>query len=52
MIIYFYFLLQLCQIVAGQRYTKRLNEEQVTNLLRATCQRPHDRENSIKQVPS
>lgn len=41
---------ELCQIVAGQRYTKRLNEEQVTNLLRATCQRPHDRENSIKQV--
>ncbi|RZB74928.1 Protein argonaute 5 isoform B [Glycine soja] len=42
--------MELCQIVAGQRYTKRLNEEQVTNLLRASCQRPRDRENSIRQV--
>lgn len=42
--------LQLCHIAAGQRYSKRLNEEQVTALLRATCQRPHDRENYIKQV--
>ncbi|KAJ1385501.1 Ribonuclease H-like superfamily [Sesbania bispinosa] len=45
-----YLPMELCQITAGQRYTKRLNEEQVTNLLRATCQRPHERENYIKQI--
>lgn len=42
--------LQLCQIAEGQRYTKRLNERQVTALLKATCQRPPDRENAIKAV--
>ncbi|CAJ2646918.1 unnamed protein product [Trifolium pratense] len=40
----------LCQIESGQRYSKRLNEEQVTNLLRATCQRPHQREQDIKNI--
>ncbi|TKY67133.1 argonaute 5 [Spatholobus suberectus] len=45
-----YLPIELCQIVAGQRYTKRLNEEQVTALLRATCQRPRERENYIRQV--
>ncbi|KAJ1397794.1 Ribonuclease H-like superfamily [Sesbania bispinosa] len=45
-----YLPMELCQITAGQRYTKRLNEEQVTNLLRATCQRPHERQNYIKQI--
>ncbi|KAF4390840.1 hypothetical protein G4B88_015730 [Cannabis sativa] len=34
----------------GQRYSKKLNERQVTNLLRATCQRPIDREGSIRQT--
>ncbi|GAU35370.1 hypothetical protein TSUD_57190, partial [Trifolium subterraneum] len=43
-----YFPMELCQIEAGQRYSKRLNEEQVTNLLRATCQRPHQREQDIR----
>ncbi|CAJ1979202.1 unnamed protein product [Sphenostylis stenocarpa] len=42
--------LEICQIVAGQRYTKKLNEDQVTALLRATCQRPRDREISITQI--
>ncbi|XP_027910145.1 protein argonaute 5 [Vigna unguiculata] len=42
--------MELCQIVAGQRYTKKLNEDQVTALLRATCQRPRDREDSIRQT--
>ncbi|RXH83542.1 hypothetical protein DVH24_005795 [Malus domestica] len=34
----------LCTIVSGQRYSRKLNERQVTALLRATCQRPGDRE--------
>ncbi|KAL4611585.1 hypothetical protein ACB092_08G135400 [Castanea dentata] len=42
-----YLPMEVCVIAAGQRYTKRLNEKQVTNLLRATCQRPIDRERSI-----
>uniref|UniRef100_A0A803QMP0 Piwi domain-containing protein n=1 Tax=Cannabis sativa TaxID=3483 RepID=A0A803QMP0_CANSA len=41
---------QICTIVEGQRYSKKLNERQVTNLLRATCQRPIDREGSIRQT--
>lgn len=43
-------LLQACKIVEGQRYTKRLNEKQITALLKVTCQRPRDRENDILQV--
>ncbi|KAF2300713.1 hypothetical protein GH714_015302 [Hevea brasiliensis] len=45
-----YLPMELCRIVEGQRYTKKLNDRQVTALLRATCQRPHERENSIKQM--
>ncbi|XP_045828871.1 protein argonaute 5 isoform X2 [Trifolium pratense] len=45
-----YFPMELCRIESGQRYSKRLNEEQVTNLLRATCQRPHQREQDIKNI--
>lgn len=42
--------LQACKIVEGQRYTKRLNEKQITALLKVTCQRPRDREHDILQV--
>ncbi|KAI5388901.1 protein argonaute 5 [Lathyrus oleraceus] len=45
-----FFPMELCQIEPGQRYSKRLNEEQVTALLRATCQRPPQRENDIKHI--
>ncbi|XP_062105193.1 protein argonaute 5-like [Humulus lupulus] len=45
-----YLPMEVCTIVEGQRYTKKLNERQVTNLLRATCQRPHEREGSIRQI--
>lgn len=44
-------LLQACKIVEGQRYSKKLNDKQVTNILRATCQRPQQREQSIREVP-
>lgn len=36
--------------MGGQRYTKRLNEKQITALLKVTCQRPKDKENDILQV--
>ncbi|PKI48942.1 hypothetical protein CRG98_030675, partial [Punica granatum] len=42
-----YLPMEACKIVEGQRYTKRLNEKQITALLRVTCQRPRDRENDI-----
>ncbi|KAK4479261.1 hypothetical protein RD792_014772 [Penstemon davidsonii] len=42
--------LQVCKIVEGQRYSKRLNERQITALLTVTCQRPHERELDILQT--
>lgn len=41
---------QVCKIVEGQRYSKRLNERQITALLKVTCQRPQERESDILQV--
>jgi eukaryotic translation initiation factor 2C len=43
---------QACKIVEGQRYTKRLNEKQITSLLKVTCQRPREQEMDILQVES
>lgn len=43
---------QACKIVEGQRYTKRLNEKQITSLLKVTCQRPREQEMDILQVKS
>ncbi|KAA8544172.1 hypothetical protein F0562_022192 [Nyssa sinensis] len=45
-----YLPMEMCKIAEGQRYSKKLNEKQVTALLRATCQRPVERERSIKQM--
>ncbi|KAL4195795.1 hypothetical protein AMTRI_Chr04g242840 [Amborella trichopoda] len=43
--------MELCEIVEGQHYKKKLNEKQVTALLRASCQRPRDREqNCINMI--
>lgn len=43
---------QVCKIVEGQRYSKRLNEKQITALLKVTCQRPQERERDIMKVIS
>ncbi|GJM94278.1 hypothetical protein PR202_ga10909 [Eleusine coracana subsp. coracana] len=40
----------VCKIVEGQRYSKRLNEKQITALLKVTCQRPQEREKDILQT--
>lgn len=45
-----YLPMEVCKIVAGQRYSKRLNEKQITALLKVTCQRPSDREKDILQT--
>ncbi|XP_072959232.1 protein argonaute 1A-like isoform X2 [Typha angustifolia] len=45
-----YLPMEVCKIVEGQRYSKRLNEKQITALLKVTCQRPHERELDILQT--
>lgn len=45
-----YLPMEVCKIVEGQRYSKKLNDKQITALLRVTCQRPQDRENGILQT--
>ncbi|CAN1265713.1 Protein argonaute 1 [Linum perenne] len=45
-----YLPMEVCKIVEGQRYSKRLNEKQITNLLKVTCQRPQERERDIIQT--
>ncbi|KAK1296650.1 Protein argonaute MEL1 [Acorus calamus] len=42
--------MEICRIAEGQRYSKKLNEQQVTKILKATCVRPHDREMNIIKV--
>ncbi|KAM3369232.1 hypothetical protein ACQJBY_017246 [Aegilops geniculata] len=44
-----YLPMEVCKIVEGQRYSKRLNEKQITALLKVTCQRPQEREKDILQ---
>ncbi|KAF9617010.1 hypothetical protein IFM89_033080 [Coptis chinensis] len=45
-----YLPMEACKIVEGQRYTKRLNDKQITSFLKFTCQRPRDQENDILQT--
>ncbi|XP_065869022.1 protein argonaute 5-like isoform X1 [Euphorbia lathyris] len=45
-----YLPMELCKIVEGQRYTKKLNGRQVNSLLKATCERPFEREANIKKM--
>ncbi|GKV21484.1 hypothetical protein SLEP1_g31460 [Rubroshorea leprosula] len=47
-----YLPMEVCKIAAGQRYSKRLNNRQITALLKVTCQRPHERETDILQTVS
>ncbi|MBA0722121.1 hypothetical protein Golax_009600, partial [Gossypium laxum] len=45
-----YLPMEVCKIVDGQRYSKRLNEKQITGLLEFTCQRPKNREDDILKL--
>ncbi|PKA46781.1 Protein argonaute PNH1 [Apostasia shenzhenica] len=45
-----YLPMEACKIVEGQRYTKRLNEKQITSLLKVTCQRPREQEMDVLQT--
>ncbi|KAK9690038.1 hypothetical protein RND81_09G100100 [Saponaria officinalis] len=42
-----YLPMELCAIVNGQKYPKKMNELQVSALLKATCERPSEREGNI-----
>ncbi|KAK2436422.1 protein argonaute [Trifolium repens] len=39
-----------CKIVESQRYTRGLNEKQITYMLKISCQRPREREKDILQT--
>ncbi|OEL33433.1 Protein argonaute MEL1, partial [Dichanthelium oligosanthes] len=45
-----YLLMEVCQIIEGQKYTRKLSDTQVASILTATCKRPQERENSIIQM--
>uniref|UniRef100_M8CQD7 Protein argonaute MEL1 n=1 Tax=Aegilops tauschii TaxID=37682 RepID=M8CQD7_AEGTA len=45
-----YLPMEVCNILGGQRYSRKLNERQVTNILRLACERPDKREGSIVEV--
>ncbi|KAI5007927.1 hypothetical protein ZWY2020_008975 [Hordeum vulgare] len=45
-----YLPMEVCTIIEGQRFARKLNEKQVTGILRATCERPMDREKSILKM--
>ncbi|KAF7806343.1 protein argonaute PNH1-like [Senna tora] len=45
-----YLPMEACKIVGGQRYTKGLNEKQITSLLKVSCQRPREQELDILQT--
>ncbi|CAK8563351.1 unnamed protein product [Lathyrus sativus] len=45
-----YLPMEACKIVGGQRYSKGLNEKQITSLLKVSCQRPRGREDDILQT--
>jgi hypothetical protein len=41
---------QVCSIVEGQRYSRKLNERQVSGILKMACERPAEREKSVLDV--
>ncbi|KAM0880017.1 hypothetical protein ACQ4PT_033880 [Festuca glaucescens] len=45
-----YLPMEVCNIVLGQRYQKKLDETQVTNMMAITCKRPSERETSIHKI--
>ncbi|AQK63824.1 protein argonaute 12 isoform X4 [Zea mays] len=45
-----YLPMEVCSILGGQRYSRKLNEYQVTSILKKACERPPQREGSILEV--
>lgn len=42
-----YFPMEVCELVPGQRFMKKLNEKQTAEMIKFTCQRPSVRANKI-----
>ncbi|KAJ3129151.1 hypothetical protein HK098_002392 [Nowakowskiella sp. JEL0407] len=42
-----YLPLEVCEVVAGQRHLRKLNERQTAEMIKFTCQPPHVRSNKI-----
>ncbi|KAG8043019.1 hypothetical protein GUJ93_ZPchr0092g38063, partial [Zizania palustris] len=47
-----YLPMEVCSILEGQRYTRKLNERQVSGMLKMACERPAQREGSILEITS
>ncbi|KAL5209891.1 hypothetical protein ABZP36_005514 [Zizania latifolia] len=47
-----YLPMEVCSILEGQRYTRKLNEHQVSGILKLACERPAQRESSILEISS
>ncbi|KAF9981230.1 hypothetical protein BGZ65_004181 [Modicella reniformis] len=41
--------MEVCELVQGQRYPKKLDEKQTADMIKHTCQQPHIRANKIKE---
>ncbi|KAI9470927.1 MAG: Piwi domain-containing protein [Benjaminiella poitrasii] len=44
-----FFPMEVCEVVEGQRLTKKLNEKQTADMIKFTCQKPNVRANKINQ---
>nr|TKW30909.1 hypothetical protein SEVIR_2G069400v2 [Setaria viridis] len=45
-----YLPMEVCEIIEGQKYPRKLSDPQVASILKATCKRPQERENNIIQM--
>ncbi|CAN6222538.1 unnamed protein product [Urochloa humidicola] len=45
-----YLPMEVCEIIEGQKYPRKLSDKQVASVLKATCERPQKRENNIIQM--
>ncbi|CAG8640857.1 6105_t:CDS:10, partial [Ambispora gerdemannii] len=41
--------MEVCEVIEGQRFLRKLNERQTADMIKFTCQPPHIRANKIKQ---
>jgi eukaryotic translation initiation factor 2C len=44
-----YLPIEICDVIEGQRYVRKLNERQAADIIKFTCQSPHDHANKIRQ---
>ncbi|RIA95038.1 Piwi domain-containing protein [Glomus cerebriforme] len=44
-----YLPMEVCDVIAGQRHIRKLNERQTADMIKFTCQQPQQRANKIRQ---